>query len=460
VDGEYDKAVVILREAVALDSTFALAWRKMAVAINNGGGSAVAQDSALQKAFQYADRLPDREKYLAVGAYYSQSRTARDRGKALAAYQAAYAADSNSSIAANQLSTIYSFRNQNDSAIRYSRRQLAIEPQGQALSYLMTNLTIAGETEEAERLLDSLHRATPELERFDGVIWTRYLNFLTRGKDDSIAALAARLSASPQPSERRMGYVMAWHRDMVAGKLTGATATLAAGTALLAQRGAIVKVDGLDQLESEIYFRGRYAEAVAALDTIIAGKQWSAASPIDRPYLLVARYYAVAGRPDRARALLARHLAEDPSAKAPSEQAARTRVEGEIALAEHRYPDALRLFRAGGIAEDGASVECGSCTEFNLARAFDAAGQLDSAMVRYTAYLALPVSARLESDPIALARVQKRLGEIYDSKNERQKALTYYGAFAEQWKNADADLQPAVTTVKKRMAELQVKEGR
>ncbi|HET8649602.1 MAG TPA: serine/threonine-protein kinase, partial [Gemmatimonadales bacterium] len=58
VDRDYDRAVRAAREAVALDSTFALAWRKLAIALTNQHGSAIQIDSALAKAAQYADRLP------------------------------------------------------------------------------------------------------------------------------------------------------------------------------------------------------------------------------------------------------------------------------------------------------------------------------------------------------------------------------------------------------------------
>jgi hypothetical protein len=40
------------------------------------------------------------------------------------------------------------------------------------------------------------------------------------------------------------------------------------------------------------------------------------------------------------------------------------------------------------------------------------------------------------------------------------KALAHYGAFVDLWKAADADLQPTVTTVKRRMAELVAGEGK
>jgi hypothetical protein len=50
--------------------------------------------------------------------------------------------------------------------------------------------------------------------------------------------------------------------------------------------------------------------------------------------------------------------------------------------------------------------------------------------------------------------VEKRLGELYDSKGDTANAVKHYGAFTDLWKNADPDLQPVVATVKKRLGEL------
>jgi hypothetical protein len=63
VDGDFDRAVRALREAVAIDSTFALAWRKLGLALNNGGYSGAAGDSAFAHGARFADRLPDRRGY-------------------------------------------------------------------------------------------------------------------------------------------------------------------------------------------------------------------------------------------------------------------------------------------------------------------------------------------------------------------------------------------------------------
>ena len=84
-----------------------------------------------------------------------------------------------------------------------------------------------------------------------------------------------------------------------------------------------------------------------------------------------------------------------------------------------------------------------------------------SAITWYQRYLEIPPARRLLffQDAQNLARIRKRLGELYDQKGERQKALEQYSAFVDQWKDADPELQPAVASVKKRMAELTRAEG-
>jgi tetratricopeptide (TPR) repeat protein len=53
-----------------------------------------------------------------------------------------------------------------------------------------------------------------------------------------------------------------------------------------------------------------------------------------------------------------------------------------------------------------------------------------------------------------LAGSYKRLGELYEARGDRQKAMLYYTKFVELWKNADPELQPKVAEVKKRLARL------
>ncbi len=228
-------------------------------------------------------------------------------------------------------------------------------------------------------------------------------------------------------------------------------------------RGSASPIYGINDAGSNIFLRGRPAEGVKRLDAIVAGKGWSESPPTNRPYLNVATLYALAGEPAKARAMLARFKSEDPGeASAAYNVQPIVQLEGEIALAEGKAAEAIPLFRKADLAEDGSPIECDACTYYNLGRAFDKAGQPDSARTYFEKYLTIPPvpDRRLPVEGRALAMIQKRLGEIYDGRNERQKAITHYAAFVEQWKNADADLQPAVASVKRRLAELVAQEGR
>src|SRR5256885_3560331 len=56
-----------------------------------------------------------------------------------------------------------------------------------------------------------------------------------------------------------------------------------------------------------------------------------------------------------------------------------------------------------------------------------------------------------------LAGIYKRLGEIYEAKNDLPRAASYYSKFLDLWKNADPALQPKVQDVKRRLAAIEVR---
>jgi tetratricopeptide (TPR) repeat protein len=123
-------------------------------------------------------------------------------------------------------------------------------------------------------------------------------------------------------------------------------------------------------------------------------------------------------------------------------------MRGAVAFAEGKYPEAQANFRLAG--QQG----CPTCTLPMLARAYDLAGAPDSAIVIYERYLTTPYLDRWEPDGTFLPVVHKRLGELYDAKGQRDKALEQYRAFIGLWKDADPELQPQVTHAKERVAAL------
>ncbi|MDX2120920.1 MAG: hypothetical protein SF070_07590, partial [Gemmatimonadota bacterium] len=454
---DYDRAVRLLREAVAIDSTFALGWRKMAAALINARAPGSAVDSALERAARYADRLPEVEKQLVRGAFYERHRTLGDRGKALAAYQAAYAADSLNRIAANQLLLIYTSRRQTDSAMRYAQREAALESNVSNASRVVNVLITLGRIDEASVLLDSIVTAEPGAVMSPAVLTSRIGIHLARGRLDSATALSELASQSPSVPVRIAGLQGLTGLAMTAGQLTKALGFNQRANALLAERGVPV-FDGQLEAAQEVLFRGRPVQGAQRVEAVMAGRQWRDADPKDRPYFWAATMLARAGKPERARQVLARFRVESPAeAAAAGTQRDLAAVHGAIALAEGKPAEALQQFRASDLREDGAPIQCEACSSFDLARAFDQAGQVDSAVSHFERYLSIPAPRRM--DFVALAAVEKRLGEIYDSRNERQKAITHYAAFVEQWREADAELQPVVATVKRRLNELRGQEG-
>jgi tetratricopeptide (TPR) repeat protein len=123
----------------------------------------------------------------------------------------------------------------------------------------------------------------------------------------------------------------------------------------------------------------------------------------------------------------------------------------DVAMAEKRYDDAVNEYRA---ADEGS---CTVCALPYIARAYDLAGNADSAAAVFERYLTLPShpTGKLIEDRLSRAGAHKRLAELYDARGEREKAMSHYSSFVELWQNGDADLQPLVKQARDRLAALQ-----
>jgi hypothetical protein len=66
-----EEAAKLLRQAVAIDSGFAMAWRKLAVVLSNSFGSKTEELAAISKAYQNRDRLPEIERQVTIAYYYN-----------------------------------------------------------------------------------------------------------------------------------------------------------------------------------------------------------------------------------------------------------------------------------------------------------------------------------------------------------------------------------------------------
>src|SRR3989442_8112446 len=95
------RALPILEEAIALDTTFAMAYRKLAVVLSNSGGATSRIAAAATQAFRHRDRLTPFERDLAEAYYYT--RVEYDPTKVELAYRAALEQDPENGVALNNL---------------------------------------------------------------------------------------------------------------------------------------------------------------------------------------------------------------------------------------------------------------------------------------------------------------------------------------------------------------------
>ncbi len=166
-------------------------------------------------------------------------------------------------------------------------------------------------------------------------------------------------------------------------------------------------------------------------------------NPLDRPYLSLAGFFALVDQPERAREFLAEYEATvDPELQRANAEVHHTR--GDIAVAEERYDDAIAEYR---LYDERTS--CSICAAAFIGRAYDLAGEPDSAIANYEQFLARPWLDRLFLDGIFRAYTHERLGALYEKRGETEKALLSYGRFVELWQDADPELQPRVEAARR-----------
>ena len=104
--GSDDQAIAMLEQAIALDSGFAMAWRKLAVALNNSRASEERVVAATIRAYEHRDRLTEVERQLTAAFYYSTVDI--DAAKEEAAYRRVLAINPDNMVATNNLSLLLS----------------------------------------------------------------------------------------------------------------------------------------------------------------------------------------------------------------------------------------------------------------------------------------------------------------------------------------------------------------
>ena len=453
VDGDFQKAQALLEEAISLDTGFAMAYRKLALELNNHRLTLPRVQELLQKAYDHRDRLSDAERYLTMGSHYAFG-PHPDQSKVISAYESLLDIDPDNVTALNNLSIEYADRRDNARVEQLLRHGLDVQP---TVAVLYTNLQLAelrlGKLEDAERtarlLAKNLPRNPRAVEAFQGIA-------AAKGNYDRWLAISDSIRAA-RPNDaatQRLQLVGASWVKGTRGQLEESLRLMGKARELAAAGGNIqAHLNGaLDKPQVDAWFLENKQRALQGIARALTEYPLDSIPLSVRPYDRLVFLYSIVGRPDLARPML-QALQRRPAVDAAGDEAVKHRAAGEIALAERRYDEAVREFRSSDVGE------CSSCGLPELARAYDLAGKADSALAVFSRYVDA-LDRPLAIDALRLAGSHKRLGELYEAKGDRQNAASHYMKFIELWKNADPVLQPKVAEVRKRLARLSDTEPR
>jgi eukaryotic-like serine/threonine-protein kinase len=452
-EADMDKAAALLGEAVAIDSGFAMALRMLGNALG-ALGEPKRMSQAFTKAFQHRDRLTERERLLIEGDYYDV--VTNEREKAITAYRTLLESYPNDLEALNNLGIIYNELRQYSRAEEMFRRVFELDSVRVQGYYNLIGAQVSlGKWREAAATLENVSR---RLASDPWVNWVGSFLASARGDygtaEDYVRSLSERFGASY--TWRAYTTDQFARLAAVQGRLADATRYQREGMEASAEEGESADYVGgaIFLALLDIQLRRQPARGLKQLEAALARYPLDSMQPVDRPYLDLALVYALADKPDRARALMSEYeRVVDPETRRGSEQDRRG-ASGELALAEGRVEDAITDFQYQ--ASHGA---CRFCGLGGLARAIDRSGQTDSTIAAYERYVGTSELLRLPDDAMELAAAYRRLGELYEERDEREKARRYYTRFIELWKDCDPELRREVNEARRRLANVGLESG-
>ena len=446
--GDNSRAVELLEDAVALDSTFAMAYRKIGVLLGNSFEQRARAIEATTRAYQLRGRLSESERYHAIALYHI--RVTGENERAISAYRTLLETYPDNEPALNNLGVLYTWLRDAAAAEEFHARALALDS-GTPLYY--TNVAGAqrnqGKLDEVDATLGLLERAFPDVPQLANA----QINL----------ALARRDWASAETQLRALGErergSLAWRASVserlaflstLQGRVREAEGHWRDAIGADVQRGiAEQAVEKTARLAAALAaLRGDTATALSELEAALERHPLEEMNPADRPYSWIVQAYTSAQRSDRARLVLDEWVSTLASQATRNDEAFFDWGRGLVAAAEGRSADAREAFRRF----DRGTV-CWPCALAVAPHAFDSGGDPDSALAYYEQYAEFP-SRFLLFDYLDLPAAYQRLGELYEERGNRDKAVEYYNRFVELWENADDELQPQVRDVRRRIARL------
>ncbi|MDQ8164706.1 MAG: protein kinase [Gemmatimonadota bacterium] len=466
-EGNAVRSVELLRDAIALDTGFAMAYRQLGVSMTSSRATQTERDEVGKKAFELRDRLTPKERYQAEAYYYD--RISGDVPAEMRTYEQILELDPNE---ANTLNM-----------------------KGRALAQHF------GDFQGAGRAMEDAIRADPRsFPPYSNLVWVR----IFAGDEAGARAIQARFDADfPATFWRHRGpFILGYHyRDPVrahaaadtlsrhpaapdrwtsravfymsladasAGRLDEARDHLARSvrSALERRLPHLALSRQSDRIWMEALVANDTARARAAADSVLTSGWLDASVPRDRPYFMLVRDAARAGAVRVATQLLERWKRDTPTLgklyEYDGDYAAATALlgaaRGEKTKALFELQELERSTGPRFVVEEWPSERhCQRCFVFDIARLHESMGAVDSAIASYRRVL--DTTNDLIETPLDRIIAWERLGMLYERAGDRTAAADAYRNFASYWKDGDPALKARATAARARADSLQPRPG-
>ncbi len=451
--GDIDRGIDLLREAVALDTTFAEAYRKLAVELGNANVSRREMLDAMTRAHRYRDRLPDATRYLVEGSYHSN--VTQDWAAVIRAYEAAIdvtpPGSGGSRTAYNNLAVTYWITRNYEKEREYALKAVESSPDEALMRWnaiaAVLNLGHLDSAQMEFEVLDSLAPGHP---------WTQYSgSWLGFARKNWEQAKKYSTVNSGSPSDPFIFAQQRAYIEAVQGRLDAAQREYVEADRLALEAGLpdYALVAAAEQADLMSTVRGDTAGARRYLNEAMNRFPLDSIEAFDRPTARLALAQVNAGNLAEARRLLdalERDVPTDLRSKDWLKE--RGKAQAAVAVEEGRASDAVAILNA--LPQEGY---CEPCDLPPLIVALDRAGLRDSAIAVAERYTNMVNGARILVDGLHLGPTLFRLGEMFEAKGDTAKAVEYYSRFTELWKDADPDLQARVKEARDRIARLSLR---
>ena len=456
--GDVLRAIERTERALAIDPSFAQAYLQLSWYLDANGTHVRRADWAVSEAYRLRDRLSPYERSLVEGEYLS--RIDGDLGRAVDRYRDHIVEAKKfgrNQVIVNYLALahVQVMLGDLDAAERTLQESRHWFPGPFNQAFLVRLLYSLGRDAEAKEVLAEATAAFPEN------AWPAIAGAHLAAVSGDYARAHALAMDIDAPDELPFALRTVALFDAVQGRLAEAGTHLGDLQTRLLEEGLSEAAINVAAAAADLrLIAGDTLGAVAAMETLLARQPADSVGALGQPAVRVARFFARANRPRRAAELLAAYENSLTDALAKVEPWLLHVTRAEIALADGDPAAALAALRPRTLRthrnEWFEDVLLPLESRPERARAWDRAGQPDSAIAVYERYVGAHALFRAELDAFELARAYRRLAALYEDRGDFARAAGWHRRLAGLWRDADPPLRQQASAALRRADSLAI----